>query len=154
METPDFQDVMTCQPTQDLFFPLFLWSESAMQRKLLATPRAGSESHTCTVNKQSADQDRMEKILQGSRAPAGTHCESGPDTTPNCPEMLSSLVPLIPAGFTPEQGLSEGLNEVQRLTAATPETSNPECPSNGWGYANSISVLLALSGSIATQAGI
>ena len=58
----------------------------------------------------------MERPLQVSQPPAGTHCESGPDTTPICPEMLSSLLPLTPAGLTPEQGLSEGLNEVQRLT--------------------------------------
>ena len=96
----------------------------------------------------------MERPLQVSQPPAGTHCESGPDATPICPEMLSSLLPLTPAGFTPEQGLSEGLNEVQRLTGTTPESSNPESPSDEWVYANSISVLLAPSGSIATQAGI
>ena len=96
----------------------------------------------------------MEKPLQVSQLPAGTHYEGGPDATPNCPEMLSSLLPLSRAGFPPEQGLSEGLNEVQRLTGTTPESSNPESPPDECGYANSISVLLALSGSIATQAVI
>ena len=100
----------------------------------------------------------MVRPLQVLQPPAGTHCESGPDATPICPEMLSSLLPLTPEGFTPEQGLSKGLNEVQRLTSmghgTTPESSNPESPSDGWGYANSISFLLAPSGSIATQAGI
>ena len=96
----------------------------------------------------------MERPLQVSQPPAGTHCESGPDATPVRPEMLSSLLPFTPAGFTPEQGLSEGLNVVQRLTGTTPESSNPEAPSNECSYANSISVLLAPSGSIATQAGI
>ena len=106
------------------------------------------------VNTQSAGKDRMERPLQVSQPPAGTHNESGPDTTPICPEMLSSLQPLTPAGFPPQKGLSEGLNEVQRLTGTTPESSNPESRSDEWGYASSISVLLALSGSIATQAGI
>ena len=96
----------------------------------------------------------MERPLQVLQPPAGTHCESGPDATPNCPELLSSLLPLTPAGFTPERGLSEGLNEVQRLTGTTPECNNPESPSDEWGSANSISVLLAPSGSIATQAWI
>ena len=96
----------------------------------------------------------MEEPLQVSQAPAGTHYQSGPAATPNCPEMLSSLLPLTPAGFPPEQGLSEGLNEVQRLTGTTPGSSNAESPSDEGGYANSISVLLAPSGSIATQAGI
>ena len=91
----------------------------------------------------------MESPLQVSQQLAGTHCESGPDATPICREMLSSLLPLTPAGFTSEQGLSEGLNEVQRLTGTTPESSNPDAPSNEWGYANSISVLLAPSRSIA-----
>ena len=68
--------------------------------------------------------------------------------------MLSSLLPLTPAGFTPEQSLSEGLNEVQRLTGITPESSNPESPYDEWGYPGSISVLLAPSRSIATQAEI
>ena len=68
--------------------------------------------------------------------------------------MLTSLLPLTPAGFTPEQGLSEGLNEVQRLTGTTAESSTAESLSDEWGYAKSISVLLATSGSIATQAGI
>ena len=66
----------------------------------------------------------MERPLQVSQPPAGSHCESGFDATPVCPEMLSSLLPLTPAGFTPEQGLSEGLNELQRLTGTTPESSN------------------------------
>ena len=92
--------------------------------------------------------------LQVWQPPAGTHCEGGPDATLICPEMLSSLLTLTPAGFTPEQGLTEGLNEVQTLTGTTPESSNPESPSDEWGYANSISILLAPSGSIATQAGI
>ena len=96
----------------------------------------------------------MEEPLQVLQAPAGTHYESGLDATPIFPEMLSSLLPLTPAAFTPEQGLSEGLNEVQRMTGTTPESSNPESPSDEWGYANSISALLAASGSIATQAGI
>ena len=96
----------------------------------------------------------MERPLQVSQPPAGTHCESGPDATLICPEMLSSLLPLTPARFTPEQGLSEGLNKVQRLTGTTPECSNPEYPSDEWHCVNSISVLLALSGSIATQAGV
>ena len=96
----------------------------------------------------------MEEPPQVSQAPAGTHSESGPNATPNCPEMLSSSVPLTPAGFSPEQGMSKGLNEVQRLTGTTPESSNPETPSDEWSYANSISVLLAPSGSIATQAEI
>ena len=76
----------------------------------------------------------MERPLQVLQPPAGTHCESGPDATPVCREMLSSLLPLIQAGFTPEQGLSEGLNDVQRLTGTTPESSNPESPSDEWGY--------------------
>ena len=96
----------------------------------------------------------MQRPLQVSQPPAGTHCESGPYATPICPEMLSSLLPLTSAGFTIEQGCSKGLNEVQRLTGTTPESSIPESPSDGWGYANSISVLQAPSGSIATQAGI
>ena len=120
VETPGFQDVMTCQPTQDLFFPLLIGSESGMPSdKLVATPRVGSQSHTYTVNTQSAGKDRMEEPLQVLQAPAGTHFESGPDATPNCPEILSSLLPLTPAGFRPEQGFSEGLNEVQRLTGTT-----------------------------------
>ena len=45
--------------------------------------------------------------LQVSQPPAGTHCETGPDATPICQEMLSCLLPLTPAGFTPEAGLSE-----------------------------------------------
>ena len=127
METPDFQDWMTCQPTQDPFFPLFLRSESGMRsEKLVATPRLGRRSNTYTATTQSAGKDRMEKPLQVSQPRAGTHCESGPDATSICPEMLSSLLPLTPAGLTPEQGLSEGLNEVQRLTRTTPESSNPE----------------------------
>ena len=77
----------------------------------------------------------MEKPLQVSQQPAGTHCESGPDATAICPEMLTTLLPSTPAGFTPEQGLSEGLNEVQRLTRTTPESSNPESPFDEWGYA-------------------
>ena len=146
---------MTCQPTQNLFSSLFLASESGMpSEKLVATPRVGRQSHTYTVNTQSAEKDRMEKPLQVSQPPAGTHCESGPDGTPLCPEMLSSLLPLTPAGFRPEQGLSEGLNEVPRLTGTPPQSSNPGSPSDGWGYANSISVPLAPSGNIATQAGI
>ena len=96
----------------------------------------------------------MERLLQVSQPSAGTHCESGPDATPICPELLSSLLPLTPAGFTPEKGLSEGLNEVQRLTGTIPESSNAESPSDEWGDANSISFLLGPSGSIATQAGI
>ena len=96
----------------------------------------------------------MERTLQIWQSPAATHFESGPDATPICPEMLSSLLPLTPAGFTPEEGLSEGLNEVQRPTGTSPDSSNPESTSDEWGYANSISVLLAPSGSIATQAGI
>ena len=95
----------------------------------------------------------MEKPLQVSQSPAGTHCESGHDVTPICPEMMSSLLPLTPAGFTPEVGLSEGRNEVQRLTGTTPQSSNPDSQSNEWGYANSIVVLLAPSGSRADQAG-
>ena len=146
---------MTCQPTQDLFFPLLIGSESGMPSESWWLPRRLDVNPTYTpVNTQSAGKDRMERPLQVSQPPAGTHCESGPDATPICPEMLSSLLPLTPAGFTPEQGLSEGLNEVQRLTRTTPESSNPESPSDEWGYANSISVLLAPSGSIATQAGI
>ena len=30
---------------------------------------------------------------------------------PNCPKMLSSLLPFAPAGSTPEQGFKEGLND-------------------------------------------
>ena len=146
---------MSCQPTQDPFFFLFLGSESGMPSKSWWLPRRLNVNPTYTpVNTQSAGKDRLERPLQVSQPPAGTHCESGPDATPICPEMLSSLLPLTPAGFTPEQGLSEGLNKVQRLTGTTPECSNPESPSNQWGYANSISVLLAPSGSIATRAGI
>ena len=69
-------------------------------------------THT-PVNTQSAGKDRMERPLQVSQPPAGTHVECGPDATPICPEMLSSLLPVTPARFTPEQGLSEGLNEVK-----------------------------------------
>ena len=87
------------------------------------------------VNTQSAGKDRMERPLQVSQPPAVSHCESGLDATHICPEMLSSLLPLTPAGFTPEQGPSEALNEVQRLTGTTPESSNPESPSDEWGYA-------------------
>ena len=83
----------------------------------------------------------MEKPLQVSQASAATHCKSGPDATLNCLEMLTTLLPLT-LGFTPEHGLSEGLNKVQRLTGTTPESSNPRYPSDGWGYANSISVNL------------
>ena len=51
VETPDVQDVMTCQPTQDLFFPLFLGSESGMPCKSCWLPR-GLEVNTThtTVN--------------------------------------------------------------------------------------------------------
>ena len=53
LETPDFQDGMTCQPTQDPFFPLFLRSESGMRSKNLeATPRVGRQSNTHTANTQ------------------------------------------------------------------------------------------------------
>ena len=96
----------------------------------------------------------MQKPLQAPQAPGGTYCGSGPGATPHCPGMLSTLLPLTPAGFTPEQGSSEGLTEVQRLTGTTSESSNPESPSDGWGYANSVSVLLAPSGCLATLAGI
>ena len=58
----------------------------------------------------------MERPLEVSQPPAGTHCESGPDATPICPKMLRSLLSLTPARFTPKQVLSEGLNDVQRLT--------------------------------------
>ena len=83
----------------------------------------------------------MERPLQVSQPPARTHSESGPDATPIRSEMLSSSLPLTPAGFTAEEGLSEGLNEVQRLTVTT-ESSNPESPSDEWGYPNRISGLL------------
>ena len=48
---------MTCQPTQDLFFFLFLGSESVMPSdKLVATPTVGRQSHihTCehTISRQ------------------------------------------------------------------------------------------------------
>ena len=49
METNDFQDGMTCEPTQDLFFPLLIGSESGMPSdKLVATPTVGRQSHTHT----------------------------------------------------------------------------------------------------------
>ena len=88
---------MTCQPTQELFFPLLIGSESGMPSdKLVATPTVGHQSHTHTpVNTQSASKDRPERPLQVWHPPAGTHCESGPDATPICPEMLSSLLPLM-----------------------------------------------------------
>ena len=146
---------MTCQATQHLFYPLLIGSESGMPSdKLVATLTVGRQFHTHTpVNTRSAGKDRMETPLQVSQPRAGTPCESGPDATPICSELLSSFLPLTPAGFTPEQGLSEGLKEVERLTWTTPKSSNPEFPSDEWGYANNISVLLAPSGSIATQAG-
>ena len=72
----------------------------------------------------------MERPLQVSQPPAGTHCEIGPDASSICPEMLSSLLRLTPAGFTPEQRLSEGLKGVKRPSGTTPESSNPESPSD------------------------
>ena len=50
----------------------------------------------------------MERPLQVSQPAAGTHCECGLDATPFCPEMLSSLLPLTPAGFTPDEAVSVG----------------------------------------------
>ena len=50
MGTPDFQDVMTCQHTQDPFFPLLIGSESGMPSdKLVPTPTVGRQSLTHTA---------------------------------------------------------------------------------------------------------
>ena len=58
------------------------------------------------------------------------------------------------AGLQPEQGLSEDPSTVHKLTRAPVKDSNPEPLSTGWDYHKLVSVVLALSGSIAAQAGI
>ena len=58
------------------------------------------------------------------------------------------------ARLQPEQGLREDPAAVRKLTRAALKDSDPEFQSTGWDYHKSVSVVLALSGSIAAQAGI
>ena len=58
------------------------------------------------------------------------------------------------AGLQPEQGLREDPSAVHKLNGAALKGSDPESQSTGWDYQKLVSVVLALSGSIAAQAGI
>ena len=59
---------MTCQPTQDLFFPLLIGSESGMPSESWWLPRRLDVNPAYTpVNTQSAGKDRMERPLQVSQ---------------------------------------------------------------------------------------
>ena len=66
-ETPGFQDVMTCQPTQDLFFLFLIGSESGMPSdKLVATPTVGRQSHTHTCEHTVSRQGQNGETPTGS----------------------------------------------------------------------------------------
>ena len=103
----------------------------------------------------------IERPSQVLLSPAGTSCGSGPDAQvkpstiiPITPELQGSLVTPSSAGLHPEQGLREYPSAVHRLTGAAPKGSDPESQSTGWDYHELVSVVLALSGSKAAQAGI
>ena len=92
---------------------------------------------------------------------AGTSCGSGRDAQvipstiiPITPELQGSLLTPRSAGLQPEQGLREDPSAVQKLTGAALKGGYPESQSTGWDYHKLVSCVLALSGSIAAQAGI
>ena len=117
-------------------------------------------AHTI-LSTQSVPQELMEEASQVLLSPAGTSCGSGPDAqaipsiiSPTTSVLQSSLFGPGSNGLKPEQGLRKDPSAVHRLTKAAPEGSDPESQSTGWDYHKLVSVVLALSGSIAAQAGI
>ena len=103
----------------------------------------------------------MQRPSQVLLSPVGTSCGSGPDANvipstiiPNTPELQGSLLTPSSAGLGREQGLREDPSAVHKLTGAVLKDSDPESQSTGWDYHRLVSVVLALSGSIAAQARI
>ena len=73
-DPPQFQDVMTGQPTQDPSFPLLIGSESGMPSdKRLATPMVGRQSHTHsrehTISRQGRNGETPTGFATTSRDP-------------------------------------------------------------------------------------
>ena len=117
-------------------------------------------THTI-LNTQSVPQEKLERPSQVLLSPAGTSCGSGPDAQvisstiiPITPELQGSLLTPSSAGLQPEQGLREDPSAVHKLTGAALKDSDPESQSTGWDYHKLVSVVLALSGSVAAQAEI
>ena len=103
----------------------------------------------------------MERPSQVLLSPAGTSCGSGPDARvipstiiANTPELQGTLLTPSSAGVQTERGFREDPSAVHKLTGAALKGSDPESQSAGWDYHKLVSVVLALSGSIAAQAGI
>ena len=126
------------------------------------TASHGTVDTTHTVpNTQSVPQEMMERPSKVLLSPAKTSCGSGPDAqvipSTNIAitlELQGSFLTPSSAGLQPEQGLREDPSEVHKLTGAAPKGSDPESQSTGWYYHKSLSVVLALSGGIAAQAGV
>ena len=103
----------------------------------------------------------IERPSQVLLSPAGTSCGSGLDAQvipwtiiPITPELQGSLLTLSSAGLQPEQRLEEDPSSVHRLTGAASKGNDPESQSTGCDYHKLMSVIIALSGSIAAEAGI
>ena len=77
-----------------------------------------------------------------------------PTIIPITPDVLTSLLTPSSGGLQHEQGLREDLSAVHKLTWAAPKGSDPESQSGGCDNHKLVSVVLALSGSIAVQAWI
>ena len=117
-------------------------------------------THTI-LHTQSVPQEMMERPSQALLSLAETSCGSGPDAQviPSTniaitPQLQGSLLTPISAGLQPQQGLRENPSAVHKLTDAAPKGSDAESQSTGWDYHKLVSVVLALSGSIAAKAGI
>ena len=127
----------------------------------VTAPHATVDTTHTILNTQSVPQEMMERPSQVLLSLAGTSCGSGPDAQvipstiiPITPELQGSLLTPSSAGLQPEQGLREDPSAVHKLTGAAFKGSRPESESTGWDYHKLVSVVLALSGSIAAQAGI
>ena len=127
----------------------------------VTAPHATVDTTHTILNTQSVPQEMMERPSQVLLSPAGTSCGSGPDAQvipptiiPITPELQGSLLTPSSAGSQPEQGLRDDPSAVHKLTGAAFKGSDPESQSTGWDCHKLVSVVLALSGSIAAQAGI
>ena len=122
----------------------------------------GTVDTTHTIkNTQSIPQEMMESPSGVLLSPAGTSCGSGSDAQvipatniPITPELQGTLLTPGSAKLQPEKGLKENSSAVHELTGAAPKGSDHESQSTGWDYHKLVLVVLALSRSIAAQAGI